>query len=177
MYEMIHTTIRQQAQTKTEIHRHIELVRQFFEWLFFESETKGMPEGIVGFSQENNLTTQEQQFLTITLPVLVKFYTKETLYDLTKELEYWTEQLPTLIIYTPVSFENDQLKTLAEWTQHELGPESCIEMKLKPELIAGAACAWNNTYQDFSLFADKTSIRTVLYQLWKSRTQTSHANQ
>lgn len=94
-------------------------------------------------------------------------FNKENVYQIFTDLEKQISNLKTLIIY--LTFEPDET-TLAQVGTHvrnSFGLTLLLDIKLDPNLIAGAALSWNGVYKDYSLRSQLQAKKEELFAEFK----------
>lgn len=78
-------------------------------------------------------------------------FTKENIYQLFAELENKVKSLPQLVIYTAFDPGEEEIRQIGSWIRTNLTAIKLFDLKLDPNLIAGAALTYQGVYKDLSL--------------------------
>lgn len=88
--------------------------------------------------------------------------TQENLHRYITDWQEWIDNLPTLIIYVPVQFEDEQIINLGQWCRAEVTQSVLLDLVIEPAVVGGCAFIKNHTYHDFSLRARLAEDRQVI---------------
>ncbi|OGE64836.1 hypothetical protein A3I48_04475 [Candidatus Daviesbacteria bacterium RIFCSPLOWO2_02_FULL_36_7] len=94
-------------------------------------------------------------------------FNKDNVYQIFTEIEKEISKLKTLTIY--LTFEPDELTLtqLGAYVRTNFGPNFLLDIKLKPDLIAGPALVWKGIYKDYSLKAKLEARKAEILQEFK----------
>ncbi|MBU1000608.1 hypothetical protein KKE78_04405 [Patescibacteria group bacterium] len=121
-----------------------------------------------GENQTLNSTTQDLNWLESLPENFYRKFTKDNIYQIFADLEKKISNLPTLAMY--LTFEpNDttlyQVGSVARKTFNY--PSLILDIKLDPNLIAGAALVWKGVYKDYSLRAKVENRKAEIIEGFK----------
>ncbi|MBI2086003.1 hypothetical protein HYT74_01545 [Candidatus Daviesbacteria bacterium] len=120
------------------------------------------------FGGENLSFTPEQLSWLKSLPTeFYQKFNKDNVYQIFTEIDKEMGKLKTLTMY--LTFEPDEmtLAQLGTYIRTNFGPNFLLDIKLKPDLIAGPALVWKGIYKDYSLKAKLESKNTEILQEFK----------
>lgn len=67
------------------------------------------------------------------------------------ELEQNIHLLPSVVIYLPLIFDDQEIAKIAGWFRANVRKDMILEVKIDANVTGGCALIWNSTYHDFSL--------------------------
>lgn len=67
------------------------------------------------------------------------------------ELEQHIHTLPSVVVYLPLIFADDEIAKIAGWFRSNVRKDMILEVKIDANVTGGCAFIWNSTYYDFSL--------------------------
>lgn len=107
------------------------------------------------FGGEHNLqpAVQELNWLSTLPPIFNAQFNKDNVYKIFEDIERKVQQLPTLTIYITFEPSIDAIYQIGTFARKTFGPSFLLDIKLDPNLIAGAALVWKGMYRDYSLRA------------------------
>lgn len=76
--------------------------------------------------------------------------TKGNLYDNVRELKDAVEELPELVLYTPVLMDGGDMDTIGQWCRENVDSRVILRNDLDLDTIGGCAFVWQGTYWDLS---------------------------
>lgn len=100
-----------------------------------------------------NLPAQDQNWLKSLPESLYREFNKDNVYQIFDSIELEISKLKTLTMY--LAFEPDELtlSQIGEYSRKNFSSTLLLDIKLDPNLFAGAALVWKGIYKDYSLRA------------------------
>ncbi len=139
--------------TKSDFHRQIALLQEFFEFLFFsDSEKKPEKKILRKFLKEK----ESDEFKNHSYAILeledefFKQFNKDNFYKLFLESKNEMEALPSLVLYLPVSFSQKEINLFGLWFRENLDKNIFLDIKIDSSIIAGCTFVWKNSNYDLS---------------------------
>lgn len=153
--------------TRSDIHYKTMLLKEFFSKTFFAEEKKGSIKVSLGnFLEKENVPKDISDELISLSDTFLNSVTRETFERVCSELEKGIQNIPSLVVYTPVLLSKDEVKKLSIWFRKNVAPTMLMDIKVDINVIGGCAFVWNGVYHDYSLryFLDqhRTEIKTLM---------------
>ena len=80
-----------------------------------------------------------------------KHFNRNNVYNLFDTLEEKIREIKPLVIFLPFELPEEGMAALGQRMRRLFGKNFLAEIKLDPNLLAGAALVWDGVYKDFSL--------------------------
>lgn len=105
------------------------------------------------FGGASNLqpTVTQLNWLSTLPPSFNAQFNKDNVYKIFNDIEKKVQQLPTLTLYITFEPPDDTIYQIGTFAKKNFGPSFLLDIKLDPNLIAGAALVWKGMYRDYSL--------------------------
>lgn len=154
--------------TKTELHRRINILRDFLEAKFFMGETHSLQDWLYA----RHIPEVDSQILLSWGKPFYDAFTAENVYqtisDFTKEIA----NMPVLTMYLPFAPNDKDMVNIGLWCRKNVDARCLLDIRSDPSLVAGCTLSWNGTYRDYSLhsFIEETrdSVKKLIGQYAKA---------
>lgn len=119
------------------------------------------------FGNLNKLGQKDESFLKSLPESFYNEFNKDNVYNLFNDLENQISKLPSLTIYLSFEADDQTLSQIGEFARKTYNPLLMLDVKLDPNLIAGAALSWKGVYKDYSLRVKLKEKETEITQSFK----------
>ncbi len=121
-----------------------------------------------GENQNLKLTAQDLNWLKSLPENFYQKFTKDNIYQILSDLEKRIHSLPSLTMYLTFEPDDVTLTQLGSVTRKTFNsPSLILDIKLDPNLIAGAALVWKGVYKDYSLRAKIEGRKLEIFEGFK----------
>lgn len=97
-----------------------------------------------------------------------KNFNQNNVYQLIEEIDKELKKVQPLVIYLPFEMPAGEVVRVGLYLRKTFGPTFLVDIKIDPNLIAGCALAWNNSYKDYSLRVKISENKLKILEIIKS---------
>ena len=138
--------------TLTTAHHRLGVLRHVLEVVFFAGASDASTEERYQAAL-SELSAADRQALEALGTDWLADITQDTLHATLSDLRTWLEEIPTMTLYVPVVFAEEQVVELGQWCRAEIADPLLLELVVEPATVGGCAFIHNHTYHDLSLRA------------------------
>lgn len=121
-----------------------------------------------GGSFDEKLTAEDLNFLKSLPTNFYQQFNKNNVYNIFAAIEEQTSRHPTLTLCLAFDPDETTLTQIGQYARKTFNLSTLLlDLKLDPNLIAGAALVWKGVYKDYSLRADIESRKVEISQGFK----------
>lgn len=106
-----------------------------------------------GSGETVQLSVQDSNWLKSLPESFYKKFNKDNVYKIFTDIEKETVTLPVLTLHLTFEPDDAALSQIGAFARKTFGIPLILDIKLDPQLIAGAALAWKGVMRDYSLRA------------------------
>ena len=138
----------------TQFKHRLNILKSYFLQTFF-----GGPKTI--------LNQKDEDFLKSLPPLFFQQFNKDNVYNMFNDIENQIKKLPALTIYLTFAADDQTLSQIGSFVRKAYNPSLMLDVKLDPNLIAGAALVWKGIYRDYSLRTGIEQKKAEILQSFK----------
>lgn len=144
--DISHKAVSQITYTQEEAFRLLRLIREYLEEYFFSK-----PDLILSsFISSHTLSSRDKELLTILPSDFFTHFSRNSFYEILKDLRTQIEKDPIVTVYVPVGIAPDDTKKLALWFKENLDPAALMDLKIDDKLVGGISFVWKGIKHEYS---------------------------
>ncbi len=139
--------------TKSDFYRQSAILVEFLEFSYFSKPIKEPTKKNLKIFLKNK---ELNEFKSNSFAVLklgddfFKKFNKDNFYNLLKESEKEMEKFPTLVLYVPVSFPQEEIVKLGFWFRKNIDKDIFLDLKIDSSVLAGCMFVFRDKFYDLS---------------------------
>lgn len=133
--------------TKTELHRRINILRDFLEAKFFMGETHSLQDWLYA----HHIPDPDSQAILSWGKAFYDSFTADNVYQVISDFTKFVSELPILTMYLPFTPQEKEMVSLGIWCRKNINARCILDIRSDPSLVAGCTLSWNGVYRDYSL--------------------------
>ena len=151
--DLLHQKILAHTYTVASAHHSLGTLRHVLEQVFFVSDdSEETVEERYRVALTHLSDSDQRRLVDFGTKWLVDF-SQSNLHQHILDLQKWLSEIPTITLYVPVIFEEEQIAWLGEWCRAEIDNQILLELVVDPATVGGCAFVHNHIYYDMSLRA------------------------
>jgi hypothetical protein len=152
MLQEVFQQLLQNTYTSDTLYQRIRLLKEYYETHLYSQNEEGQHITIENFCAQKSIDPDTTEALTAWERYFHEHTSgaEESIKTL-HELEQNIHLLPSIVVYLPLIFDNQEIAKIAGWFRTNVRKDMILEVKIDANVTGGCALIWNNTYYDFSL--------------------------
>lgn len=151
MFQVALERIKNNTFTKQDFYSRLGVVQEFLEQALFSSaiNTEDLADQCADYARQSG-RIESANYIRDWGNDFFNIFTADNLYEAMEELKQEVEELPELVLYTPVSLENKQSEEIGAIAREMFDPEVMINLSVDSKALGGCSFVWQGKFYDFS---------------------------
>lgn len=152
MLQDVFQQLLQNTYTADTLYQRIRLLKEYYEARLYSQSQEGKSVSVKDFCTQKNIESDMARALTQWEDYFREHASgAEEIIKTLHELEQNIHLLPSIVIYLPLIFADEEIAKIAGWFRTNVQKNMILEVKIDANVTGGCAFIWNSTYYDFSL--------------------------
>lgn len=165
MYEQLLKTMLSNTYTFHTMRHRLALLKEFLETTVYAAEQSQSPEMNLDTFLQQYQDDPSAQAMREWGSEFFSAFTAETMYDLIAAISDALEKLPSVTVYVPILFNEQEIASIGEWFRTNIHEHTMLDVRVDPSVVGGCGFVWNGHYYDYSFayFLNKHRDELVAY--------------